>query len=38
MMQERVVSVDRAIMNRWALKYRPQLEAAFHRAGAQGLV
>jgi transposase-like protein len=38
MMQERVVSVDRAIMNRWVLKYRPQLEAAFHRAGAQGLV
>jgi putative transposase len=31
LMQERVVSVDHATINRWVLKYSPQLEAAFHR-------
>jgi putative transposase len=31
MMQERGVSVDHATINRWVLKYSPQLEAAFHR-------
>jgi putative transposase len=30
-MQERGVSVDHATINRWVLKYSPQLEAAFHR-------
>jgi hypothetical protein len=29
--QERGVSVDHATINRWVLKYSPQLEAAFHR-------
>jgi putative transposase len=31
LMQERGVSVDHATINRWVLKYAPQLEAAFHR-------
>src|ERR671916_3234501 len=31
LMQERCVSVDHATINRWVLKYAPQLEAAFHR-------
>ena len=31
MMQERGVSVDHATINRWVLKYTPQLEEAFHR-------
>jgi putative transposase len=31
LMQERGVSVDHATINRWVLKYCPQLEAAFHR-------
>jgi len=31
LMQERGVSVDQATINRWVLKYSPQLEAAFHR-------
>src|SRR5919197_6746646 len=31
LMQERGVSVDHATVNRWVLKYSPQLEAAFHR-------
>jgi putative transposase len=30
LMQERGVSVDHATINRWVLKYSPQLEAAFH--------
>jgi len=30
LMQERGVSVDHATVNRWVLKYSPQLEAAFH--------
>jgi putative transposase len=30
LMQERGVSVDHATINRWVLKYAPQLEAAFH--------
>jgi transposase-like protein len=30
-MQEYGVSVDHATVNRWVLKYSPQLEAAFHR-------
>lgn len=29
--QERGVSVDHATVNRWVLKYSPQLEEAFHR-------
>jgi putative transposase len=37
MMQERVVAVDPATINRWVLKYRPRLEAAFHRAVAQDI-
>jgi putative transposase len=31
LMQERGVAVDHATINRWVLKYSPQLEAAFHR-------
>ena len=31
LMQGRGVSVDHATINRWVLKYSPQLEAAFHR-------
>jgi putative transposase len=31
LMQERGVSVDHATINRWVLKYAPQLEEAFHR-------
>jgi putative transposase len=31
MMQERGVAVDHSTINRWVLKYAPQLEAAFHR-------
>jgi putative transposase len=30
LMQERGVSVDHATVNRWVLKYAPQLEEAFH--------
>jgi putative transposase len=30
LMQERGISVDHATINRWVLKYAPQLEAAFH--------
>ena len=35
MMQERGVSVDHATINRWVLKYSPQLEQAFHRRSAR---
>jgi transposase-like protein len=31
MMQERGVAVDHSTVNRWALKYVPQLAEAFHR-------
>jgi len=31
LMQERGVSVDHSTVNRWVLKYNPQLEEAFHR-------
>ncbi len=31
LMQERGVAVDQATINRWVLKYAPQLEEAFHR-------
>src|SRR2546430_2688494 len=31
LMQERGVSVDHATINRWVLKYSPQLEEMFHR-------
>jgi putative transposase len=31
LMQERGVAVDHATINRWVLKYAPQLEEAFHR-------
>jgi putative transposase len=31
LMQERGISVDHATINRWVLKYAPQLEEAFHR-------
>jgi putative transposase len=31
LMQERGVAVDHATINRWVLKYSPQLEEAFHR-------
>ena len=30
-MEERRVSVDHAPIDRWVLKYSPQLEEAFHR-------
>jgi transposase-like protein len=30
LMEERRVSVDHSTINRWVLKYSPQLEAAFH--------
>jgi putative transposase len=31
LIQERGVLVDHSTINRWVLKYSPQLEAAFHR-------
>jgi transposase-like protein len=31
LMQERGVSVDHSTINRWVVKYGPELEAAFHR-------
>ena len=31
MMAERGVAVDHSTVNRWVIKYSPQLEAAFHR-------
>jgi putative transposase len=31
LMPERGVTVDHATINRWALKYAPSLEEAFHR-------
>src|SRR5215475_783269 len=31
MMQERGVAVNHSTVNRWVLKYSPQLEAVFHR-------
>jgi putative transposase len=31
MLQERGVAVDHSTIDRWVLKYSPQLEAAFHR-------
>jgi putative transposase len=31
LMQEHGVAVDHATINRWVLKYAPQLEEAFHR-------
>jgi putative transposase len=31
LMAERGVSVDHATIQRWVVKYSPQLEAAFHR-------
>jgi transposase-like protein len=31
LMEERGVSVDHATVNRWVVKYSPQLEEAFHR-------
>jgi putative transposase len=31
LIQERGVSVDHATVNRWVIKYSPQLEEAFHR-------
>jgi len=31
LMQDRGVSVDHSTVNRWVLKYSPQLEEAFHR-------
>jgi len=31
LMEERGVAVDHDTINRWVLKYSPQLEAAFHR-------
>jgi transposase-like protein len=30
-MEERGMSVDHATIQRWVVKYSPQLEAAFHR-------
>jgi transposase-like protein len=31
LMEERGVEVDHSTMNRWVIKYSPQLEEAFHR-------
>jgi putative transposase len=31
LMQERGVSIDHSTVNRWVIKYSPQLEDAFHR-------
>ena len=31
LMQERGVAVDHSTINRWVVKYSPELEAAFHR-------
>jgi putative transposase len=31
LMQERGIAVDHATVNRWVIKYSPQLEEAFHR-------
>ena len=31
LMEERGVELEHATMNRWVIKYSPQLEAAFHR-------
>ena len=31
LMRERGVAVDHSIINRWVVKYSPQLEVAFHR-------
>jgi transposase-like protein len=31
LMEERGVEVDHSTMNRWVIKYRPELEEAFHR-------
>ena len=31
LMEERGVEVDHSTINRWVIKYSPQLEAAFHR-------
>ena len=31
LMQERGIAVDHTTINRWVVKYSPQLEAAFHR-------
>ena len=31
LMAERGVAVDHATINRWVIKYSPQLEATFHR-------
>jgi putative transposase len=31
LMEERGVNVDHFTVNRWAIKYNPQLEAEFHR-------
>jgi transposase-like protein len=30
-MEERGVNVDHSTVNRWVIKYRPQLEEQFHR-------
>jgi putative transposase len=35
LMEERGVELDHATMNRWVIKYSPQLEAAFHRPKQQ---
>src|SRR5437870_8066227 len=31
LMEERAVEVDHSTINRWVIKYSPQLEEAFHR-------
>jgi transposase-like protein len=31
LMEERGINVDHATVNRWVIKYSPQLEAQFHR-------
>jgi putative transposase len=37
LMQERGVWVDHSTINRWVVKYSPELEAAFHRGNAAHL-
>src|SRR4029453_17756845 len=38
LMEERGVDVDHATINRWVIKYSPQLEEAFHRRKRAGSV
>ena len=37
LLEERGVNVDHSTINRWVMKYSPQLEAEFHLALAPGM-